>query len=344
MSADTVEQVPLVYTHGKRLAPGAPVSAIVWLGDEAALALGDGSVRFAGVHGERVRIDAHHGVILSAARHPDGAALLSGGDDGRVLRVGGDGTVTELGAFGRDWVGGIAASARSKLIVAAAGAVATVWLPGAVKPSHSYAFPSTVGGIALDAKGLRLAVSHYGGAALLYPKSAQSSRFALKWAGSHLACTLSPDCGYLVTATQELGLHGWRLPIGADMAMSGYRAKTRSFSWDRRAKWLATSGDARVILWPFDGKTGPMGRKPNLTGARGALVTTVTFHPAQDILAVGYADGAVVLARIDDDNFIIVDEPSGAGVSALAWNDAGTMLAWGDEDGGAGLLDMKVRA
>jgi len=344
MSADTVEQVPLVFTHGKRLAPGAPVSAVVWLGDEAALALGDGSVRFAGMLGERARIDAHQGAILSAARHPDGAALVSGGDDGRVLCVGGDGTVTELGAFGRDWVGGIAASARSKLIVAAAGAVATVWLPGADRPSHSYTFPSTVGGIALDVKGLRLAVSHYGGAALLYPKSAQSSRFALKWGGSHLACTLSPDCGYLVTATQELGLHGWRLPIGADMAMSGYRAKTRSFSWDRRAKWLATSGDDRVILWPFDGKTGPMGRKPNLTGARGALVTMVAFHPAQDIIAVGYADGAVVLARIDDDNFILVDEPGGAGVSALAWNDAGTMLAWGDEDGGAGLLDMKVRA
>jgi WD40 repeat protein len=342
--SDAAEQVPLVYSHGKRLAPGAPVSAVMWLGDEAAYTLGDGSVRFAGLAGERARIDAHKGAILSAALHPDGDALVSGGDDGRVLRIGVDGAVLELGAFGRDWVGGIAASARSKLIVAATGAVATVWLSGTTRPSHSYAFPSTVGGVALDAKGLRLAVSHYGGAALLYPKSAQSSRFALKWAGSHLACTLSPDCGYLVTATQELGLHGWRLPIGADMAMSGYRAKTRSFSWDRRARWLATSGDARVILWPFDGKTGPMGRKPHLTGARGALVTMVAFHPTQDILAVGYADGAVVLARIDDDNFVLVDQAGGAGVSALGWNAAGTMLAWGDEDGGAGLLDMTVRA
>ena len=344
MSADTIEQVPLVFTHGRRLAPGAPVSAIVWLGDAAALALGDGSVRFAGMGGERERVDAHKGAILSAARHPDGAALVSGGDDGRVLRIGGDGAVTELGAFGRDWVGGIAANTRSKLIVASAGAVTAVWLPGAARPSHAFAFPSTVGGIALDAKGLRLAVSHYGGAALLYPKSAGSSRVALEWAGSHLACTLSPDCGYLVTATQELRLHGWRLPIGVDMAMSGYRAKTRSFSWDRRARWLATSGDARVILWPFDGKHGPMGRKPNLTGARGALVTMVAFHPAQDILAVGYADGAVVLARIDSDDFVLVDEPGSAGISALVWNDTGTMLAWGDEDGGAGVLDMKVRA
>ncbi len=342
--SDVIEQVPLVFTHGKRLAPGAPVSAVVWLQDEAAFALGDGSVRFATLQGERARVDAHGGAILSAARHPDGAAVLTGGDDGRVLRVGVDATITELGAFGRDWVGSIVASARSKLFVAAAGTTATVWLTGAVRPSHAYTFPSTVGGIALDAKGLRLAVSHYGGAALLYPRAAASSRVALKWAGSHLACTLSPDCGYLVTATQELGLHGWRLPIGADMAMSGYRAKTRSFSWDRRAKWLATSGDARVILWPFDGKTGPMGRKPHLTGARGALVTMVAFHPVEDVLAVGYADGAVVLARIDDDHFVFVDEPGSAGISALAWNDAGTMLAWGDEDGGAGLLDMRVRA
>ena len=344
MSADTIEQVPLVFTHGRRLSPGAPVSAIVWLGDEAALALGDGSVRFAGMRGERARIDAHRGAILSAARHPDGAALVTGGDDGRVLRVGGDGDTAEIGDFGRDWVGNIVSSARSKLIVVAAGAVAAVWLPGATRPSHNFAFPSTVGGIALDAKGLRLAVSHYGGAALLFAKSAQSSHVKLRWPGSHLACTLSPDCSYLVTATQELCLHGWRLPLNADMTMNGYRAKTRSFSWDKRGKWLATSGDLRVILWPFDGRNGPMGRAPDLVGERDALVTRVAFHPEQNILAIGYADGAVVLARIDDDDFVLVDEPGSAGISALAWNDTGTMLAWGDEAGGAGLLDMKVRA
>lgn len=334
----STDSVPLVYTGGRRVAPGAPVSAIVWIGDSALFTLGDGAVLPVALTAEVPRIAAHDGAVLTAARHPDGRAIVTGGDDGRVLRVDPAGCVSTLGAFGRDWVGTVVASAKSGVIAAAVGRQVHVWLPGSSAPSHTYDFASTVGGVALDERGKRLAVSYYGGAALLYPMAAGSGRVALQWAGSHLGCTLSPDCGYLVTATQELGLHGWRLPLGTDMAMRGYKAKTRSFSWDRRARWLATSGDDRAIVWPFDGKTGPMNRSPKLLGTRQVLATTVAFHPARDVLAIGYADGAVVLARVDDDAITAIDEPGGGAVTALAWSDRGTMLAYGDEDGGGGIL------
>jgi WD40 repeat protein len=198
--------------------------------------------------------------------------------------------------------------------------------------------------VALEDKGRRLAVSHYNGATLLYATNADSGRIEMKWVGSHLACTMSADGRYLVTALQETGLHGWRLTDLADMRMAGYAAKTRSFSWDRRGKWLATSGDARAIVWPFDGRNGPMGRAPLLVAERkGALVSRVAFHPRDDFLAVGYSDGAVALVRPADDRVIAVDE-GGAYVTALAWNDAGTRLGWGGEDGRVGILDMEARA
>ena len=37
-------------------------------------------------------------------------------------------------------------------------------------------------------------------------------------------------------------LHGWRLPEGNHMRMSGYSAKVRSMGWVAGARWLATSG------------------------------------------------------------------------------------------------------
>jgi len=81
----------LVEQFGRVAGLDEPVTAIHWIGDEAAVALGDGSVRFLGLHGGERRAAAHDGAILCAAPAPDGQALLTGGDDGRLLRVAPDG-------------------------------------------------------------------------------------------------------------------------------------------------------------------------------------------------------------------------------------------------------------
>jgi YD repeat-containing protein len=80
-----------------------------------------------------------------------------------------------------------------------------------------------------------------------------------------------------------------------------------------------------------------------LAERRGAIVTRVAFHPRSDLLAVGYDDGVVVLTQTGDDRPLLVDE-EGAAITALSWNDAGTRLGWGDEDGRIGILDMAARA
>ena len=343
--AIAIEEEPLVRHHGRHVALEAEPTAILWLGDTGAVALGDGRVEWLNDgDGQAATSRPHAGAILSACRHPDGSSVVTGGDDGRVCRVTPNGEVAELGRFDRKWVEHLVASPMSGLIVAAVGKEAVAWSKDAAEPSHRYAVGSTIGGLALDGKGKRLGIAHYNGATLLYGTNPDSGRIALNWVGSHLACTMSADGRYLLTALQETGLHGWQLPELRDMRMSGYAAKTRSFSRDRRGKWLATSGDAQAILWPFDGKTGPMGKAPMLLAERkGTIVTRVAFHPRDDYLAVGYSDGTVVLARIADERTLLIDE-GGAYITALAWNDAGTRLGWGDEDGRIGILDMEARA
>jgi WD40 repeat protein len=347
--ATIVRGEALVHRLGHRFVLDAEPTALLWLGTTAAVTLGDGSVRWIDDGAHAPGVPVHTGAILSACRHPDGAAVVTGGDDGRVCRISRDGAVAELGRFERKWIGHLVASPALRLIVAGVGKEAIVWTAGGTTPSHRYAVGAMIGGLAFDGKGKRLGIAHYNGATLVYGTNPDSGRVALNWIGSHLACTISADGRYLLTALQETGLHGWQLPGLRDMRMSGYAAKTRSFSWDRRGRWLATSGDARAILWPFEGKTGPMGKAPWMLAERkGALVTQVAFHPKEDLLAVGYSDGVVALARLADDDTLLLDEgqddDGGGYITVLAWNDAGTRLGWGDKAGWIGILDMGARA
>jgi WD40 repeat protein len=326
-----------VYETGRRLAIGAGATSAHWIGGEAWFALSDGTIFVAPRDGDTRRITAHDGSILSATLHPDGKRLVTGGDDGRVNITSTDGSVATIGEL-RKWVDHLVASPISNVIVAAVGKHAVVFRDD--REAHRFEHPSTVGGLALDAKGRRLAATHYGGATLRYVLTADDKGTSLKWAGSHLATTISPDGDYVVTAMQENALHGWRLPEKTDLRMDGYPAKTRSFSWDKRGRWLATSGAQSAIVWPFAGKLGPQGKPPLQPGEREALVTAVAFHPAEETLAIGYADGAAIIVRFADQLGMELDEPGEGSVSALAWSPDGKRIAIADEAGRGAIVDV----
>jgi WD40 repeat protein len=198
--------------------------------------------------------------------------------------------------------------------------------------------PSTVGGLAFAPKGLRLAIAHYNGVTLWFPNMAAEPEF-LAWAGSHLSVTFSPDNKFLVTAMHEPALHGWRLADVRHMRMTGYPSRVRSMSWSVGGKALATSGADAVIVWPFAGKDGPMGKQPAMLAPLKARVGVVACHPRQDILACGYDDGTILMVRTTDGAEILVRRNGGAPVKALGWNSKGTRLAFAAEDGDAGLFE-----
>ena len=93
--------------------------------------------------------------------------------------------------------------------------------------------------------------------------------------------------------------------------MSGYGARVRSLGWTAGGKWLATSGSTQLILWPFQGKDGPMGKTPRLLAPTEAQVEVVACHPKQEVVAVGYADGLVLIVRIEDGAEVLARKPAG---------------------------------
>lgn len=329
-----------VYEKGRRLALGAPATAAHWIGETALFSLGDGAVQRAAIEGAGARSQVHDGAILSACIHPDKKRLVTAGDDGKLCVLSDDGAIETLLETRGKWIDHVVANAVTNLIVAAVGKQAIVLKAGT--EAHRFTHPTTIGGLALDSKGRRLAVSHYNGATLRYALMADDKGVALNWAGSHLAITISPDAEYVLTGMQENSLHGWRMPEKTDIRMTGYAAKTKSFSWNKSARLLATSGADCAVVWPFVGKLGPQGKEPLLIGRREPLVTQVAFHPSEDILAIGYEDGATVAIRIADQVIIELDEPGEGPVTALAWSPDGMQIAIGDDAGRGAIVDLSA--
>ena len=124
----------------------------------------------------------------------------------------------------------------------------------------------------------------------------------------------------------------------ADVGDRADAAKVRSLSWGPGAKWLATSGATQLVIWPFAGKDGPMGKAPKVLSPAEHRISAVAAHPKQEVCAVGYEDGMMLLTRIEDGAEVLARAPGNAPIAALAWNAAGTGLAFGTEDGEAGLI------
>ncbi|HRO04553.1 MAG TPA: hypothetical protein PLS69_13200, partial [Terricaulis sp.] len=177
-----------VYNNGRRLELGASATSVHWIGDEAFFALGDGSVFSAAREGDTRRIAVHDGAILCAALHPDRQRLVTGGDDGKLSLIAPDGAVAPLAQL-RKWVNHLVTSPVSGVIAAAVGKESVILREG--RESHRFAYPSTVAGLALDAKGRKLAATHYGGVTIRLALAADDKGQTLAWAGSHLGVTLS---------------------------------------------------------------------------------------------------------------------------------------------------------
>lgn len=317
------------------------VVATAETGDTAGYGLGDGSIALRPFEDPEAdttrRLIAHpEAALLCLAASPDGEGFISGGDDGKLMFTAVDGTGRELAAVPRKWIetlavseGGIAYGAGKRV-----GLLTARGEPVAVFEDH----PSTVSGIAFNPKGKRFAVSHYGGVSLWWAKAEAQPTKRLAWKSSHVAVTWSPDGKFVMTATQENEMHGWRLSDSADMRMSGYPNKPKSLSWSKDGRWLATSGAEVVVVWDCKGK-GPMGTAP-VELNRGAMVTAVAFHPKHGLVASGDVNGLLKLGRVNDETSIDLEQLGRAPVTALGWSADGRYLMAGAEDGSAGLLDF----
>jgi WD40 repeat protein len=332
--SDTRQTVASVVERTRAVDAGSAVIAAYFLDQTAVFVLSEEAVLLVPPEGEARRVLAHSGGIL--ASDSDGERVLTAGDDGKAVAINAAGeTRTVVTDPKRRWIDRIAAGPD--------GAIAwsigkTACVQTAKREERSLELGSSVGGLSFAPRGFRLAVSHYNGATLWFPNAQNAAPERLEWKGSHLETGFSPDGKFLVTSMQEPALHGWRIADRKDMRMSGYPARVRSMAWSADGKWLATSGADQLILWPFQGKDGPMGKQPRMLAPYEHKVAVVACHPHQEVVAVGYEDGMILLVRIEDGAEILARKPGDAPVTALAWDL--TRVAFGTEDGAAGVIDL----
>ena len=304
-----------------------------WLGTEPAFVLADGRVVIGRTHPP---VRPHRDGILEAVR--EGARLVTGGDDGSVAAILGPERSEILHPANGSWIDALATGPDGSVAWSSGRKVTFRDGTGREKTLEA---PSSARGLAFAPKGLRLAIAHIDGVTLWFP-NLDGEPERLEWKGPHFRVTFSPDGRFVVSAMQENQLHGWRLADKGHMRMSGYPGKTRDFSWSADGLWLATSGAEAAIVWPF-AKDGPTGKAPRECGIRPARVTKVAFHPKASVLAIGYADGWVLLVRFTDASELLVRAGGdGSPITALGWDRDGKRLAFGAESGSAGLLELPV--
>jgi len=302
---------------------------------KACFALGDGTVRFES--GETVA--AHDGVALSACAHPTGDGLLTGGDDGRVVWSRASGA-EELARIPGRWIEAVAASSESRLLAFAAGRDLHVRDLADPAFARVFAHEKSVADLAFDPKGRRIAAASYGGAFLWYARIAEQKPQVLKWAGSHVGVAWSPDGKFLMSAMQENQLHGWRVADEKNLKMGGYPAKVKSMVFLAKGQMLATSGANGVVVWPFSGPAGPLGKQAAEVGFdEAAMVVRVAGTPASGRVAAGLDDGRVWVCDLSHQKIDMLKAGKGAAISALSMTPDGKRIAWGDEEGGAGVLE-----
>ncbi len=315
---------------------GAHVIGAAFLDGVPTLALGNGRARL-WHEGGSLAIDAHpDGSVLCSALMP--GKLVTGGDDGRIVVIAANGSSHGIADEKGTWIDAVAARADGTIAWACGRNLRARDRDGVVK---STSLASVARGVAFLPKGYRIAASQYNGVALWFPNAAAAPD-VLPWKGAHIDVTLSPDGRFVVTSMQENALHGWRIDDRKDMRMSGYPAKTRSLSWSGDGQWLATSGAEACIVWPFQGRDGPMGKAPRECGVRPAKVTCVAFHPKALVVAIGYEDGWIMMCRLTDAAELLVrarhsGDAEGA-ITALAWETTGSRLLYGTAQGEAGVL------
>ena len=117
----------------RAVACDAPVAACAFSrdGTTVAFGLGDGRVRLMPADikqqpAEAIAEPVHNGAVLSLIGDPNGDGFVSGGDDGRLLRLAPDGAVTEIVNQKGKWIDKLAAHRGNGAIAASVGKMALV--------------------------------------------------------------------------------------------------------------------------------------------------------------------------------------------------------------------------
>jgi dipeptidyl aminopeptidase/acylaminoacyl peptidase len=278
----------------------------------------------------RFRLNAHRGPIMAAAWSPKQRVVTTGGQDGVARSYDAQGGLIAELPGGAPWVEHVAWAPDGARLATGAGRVARLWTREGGALVESEPHESTLSGLAWNRQGTELATACYGGVRRFDVATGVAKH--LPWPGSLISLSWSPNDAVIACGTQERSVHFWRLAKARQSEMSGFSAKPRALSWDGEGKLLATSGDAAVSVWSFEGK-GPEGKPPIELVGHAALCTALAFHPKLARLASGAEDTGVLVwdprRKTTPVAFGFLEET----VTGLTWAQGGRLLIGADAAG-----------
>ena len=225
----------------------------------------------------------HGGGILAAAC--DGARILTGGDDGKVVATDADGESETLATDAKHrWI--------DRVALGPDGAVAWSGRQAGVRAQRQGR--DQVARSALERRRARFRAE--GPAArgrALRRRDAVVSQRAGRARNARLeglASRRAVQPGRQVPGHQRC--RSRRCTAGAwstarTCACRAIPAKVRSMAFTPGGKWLATSGSEQLILWPFATKDGPMGKQPRMVAPYDKRAVVVACHPEAGDRRVG---------------------------------------------------------
>lgn len=258
-----------------------------------------------------------------------GDGFLTGDADGRVLRLGVDGTATPVLSLGGaitalDACAGAVAAADPGTLMRRDAAGATERLPLAGIAALAFA-PGGRALAAADAAQLHLLAPGPRAKPLL-------GAGRLAW---------SPDGCWLAAALGSEGVALIEAGGAGDGRLSGFPGPVASLGWSAPGGALVVGGAFRIAAWAAAAL--PETEQALVTGQPGlVLVEAVAPHPVRPLVAAGYANGQVVVARLGARDELLL-RPDGAAVTALAWSPDGRNLAIGDAAGGAAIASFPAQ-
>ena len=284
----------------------------------------------------RCECPLHDGDILATVdlAGPMGGTVLTAGEDGNVMMTGQQNAPEQLASVGR-WVSCLAAQPEGAIAYASGR---NVYLRDSSASLHSMQTSGPVQALAFNHQGDQLAIGLFD-RLLVCQLSTLEITIEIEWKGVPTRVAFSPDDRFLIVACRDALLYGWRLDSQRRFRMLGYSRPVSAWSWSADGEWLVTDAGAQAVMWPFDGQDGPMGRVPVTLGERPTSeVSTVECHPSRHWVALGYADGLMLLQSAEGDAPKVLGRSTGGPVTCLRWHESGELLAYGTENGQCGTI------
>jgi WD40 repeat protein len=267
---------------------------------------------------------AHARGLQQIAWSPDGAFVVSGGEDGRIAwwNAANESPLRES-AGGGFWVEHVGWSPDGQKLATGSGKHLRVWDCEGRLIHEWTSHASSISGLRWRGDSRAVGTSSYGlvqlfrlGETLPYePLVMKTSFLCLAW---------SPNGRHVAAGTQENTVVYWRLPFRdrEPLQMSGYAHKIKNLAWDYTSQWLATDGGEDICVWNVSGG-GPAGKKPIQLQGHRAKVTCLAYQKRGDYLASGCADGAIRVWR---------PHRSKEGIEAARLESEITRLAWSPDE------------